>query len=57
MKLMHEKIQNKLPKRRHTAEFSMFDSFLVLISLQLKSIDEPKESEETAGESNSGVLV
>lgn len=57
MKLMHEKIQNKLPKRRHTAEFCMFDSFLVLISLKLKSIDEPKESEETAGENNSGVLV
>ena len=57
MKLIHEKIQSKLLKRRHTAEFCMFDSFLILISLRLKLIDESKESEETAGESNSGVLV
>ena len=33
------------------------DSFLVLISLLLKSVDESKESEETVGENNSRVLV
>ena len=37
--------------------FFIFDSFLVLIYLLLKPIDTSKESEETASESNSGVLV
>ena len=37
--------------------FFIFDSFLVLLYLLLKPIDTSKESEETASESNSGVLV